>query len=218
MFGYIKILLELIKLSVILFLIAICNTVNADPVITIFNKDHEKILTTMSEDVNIEESFSEAREIAEKLQKTVDIIGPAAGLAAPQIGINKRVFIYTIDKNKMEVAVNPKILEKSVDHKSRWEACFSSVQENGKSYATLVSRPTSIVVEYYNIEGKKVRKILNNFATTVFQHETDHLDGVIISNDIKNKVKDFNGTKELGKFFKMQKQPIVYSKPIDLSI
>ncbi len=190
----------------------------AGSVITIFNKDHEKILTTMSTDVDIEESFSEAQDIAQKLQKTVDVVGPAAGLAAPQIAINKRVFIYTIEKNKIEVAINPKILQRSIQEKSRWEACFSSIQENDVSHAALVKRPTSIVVEYYNADGIKVKKILSDFAATVFQHELDHLNGIIISKESNNTLKEFPNVKELSKFFKAQKQPIKYSKPIDLMV
>jgi peptide deformylase len=205
-------------LGILFFIMTSVGNLYADPIITIFNKDHERILTNVSTDVDIEESFSEANGIVKKLEEAVAMIGPAAGLAAPQIGINKRVFLYTIDDGKtMEAVINPKIIEKSVQQRSTWEACFSAIQENGTSYAAFVKRHVHVVVEYYNIDGNKVRKILSNFAANVFQHEVDHLDGIIISNN-HNKVMSFPNAKELGNKLKTQRKSRVYSKPIDLLV
>mmetsp|Transcript_20144 Transcript_20144/g.42176 ORF Transcript_20144/g.42176 Transcript_20144/m.42176 type:complete len:274 (-) Transcript_20144:31-852(-) len=100
------------------------------------------------------------------------------GLAAPQVGVNKRVMVYNPsgDKKKwMEetVFVNPRVTATSDSRGVEEEGCLSFPGMQGK-----VERPKWIKVEGLNIKGKKLKKKFTGFEARVFQHEYDHLDGV----------------------------------------
>lgn len=97
------------------------------------------------------------------------------GLAAPQVGISNRVFVYDLE-NKQEVVINPEIIYLyGKPHKSS-EGCLSIP---GKIYA--VCRFPKIKVSYYNLDKTKVEKILNFRESIIFQHEFDHLNGLLIN-------------------------------------
>ena len=106
----------------------------------------------------------------------------AAGMAANQWGVRKRVFIYTPDgseeEKRLEVMINPKYIpylkpgEKEPAMAEAYEGCFSVPLTTG-----VVNRYESIYATYYTPQGKKVEKLLHGWDARVFQHETDHLDG-----------------------------------------
>ncbi len=93
------------------------------------------------------------------------------GLAAPQVGISKRFFMYDTGE-KLNVVVNPEILERSIETESGEEGCLSipDVFEE-------VRRSTRIKVKYFERDGNEVIKILEGYEARVFQHEFDHLNG-----------------------------------------
>ena len=141
-----------------------------------------KILFQRSEEVD---SFNEGLKIIKLLKKTLDYYG-GVGLAAPQIGVLKRVFIVDIKPSKkrphldrigFRAYINPQIKEFSQEINKDVEGCLSVF------YATLygaVERSNSLKVEYINQEGKKViDEIVDPFHARVVQHENDHLDGII---------------------------------------
>eukprot|EP01083_Nonionella_stella_P194791 718207_1 len=101
------------------------------------------------------------------------------GLAAPQVGINKRMMVYneTGDKKKwlMEtVMVNPKIVDFSEGKDVESEGCLSFPGMNGD-----VQRSKWIKVEAQNLKGKKMKKKFKGWEARIFQHEYDHLDGTL---------------------------------------
>ncbi len=106
----------------------------------------------------------------------------AAGMAANQWGINKRVFIFTPDGsgegNRMEVMINPSYVplarfgETQPKLITGFEGCFSIPLTVGK-----VNRYEAISATYYDIHGKKIECIMEGWEARVFQHETDHLNG-----------------------------------------
>lgn len=106
----------------------------------------------------------------------------AAGMAANQWGIRKRIFIFTPDGSnedqKSEVVINPSYrpslrpAETSPGMATAYEGCFSVPLATG-----LVNRHESILATYYNPKGEKIERILQDWEARVFQHETDHLDG-----------------------------------------
>ena len=106
------------------------------------------------------------------------------GLAAPQIGINKRVII--VDETTEEhgrythLMVNPKITWKSKEEVVIDEGCLSVPDQNGE-----VSRPKEIKVTFQNKDGKYKKWKLDGLAARVVQHEVDHLDGILFVDYLK---------------------------------
>ena len=101
------------------------------------------------------------------------------GLAAPQVGINKRIMVFNPEGDKRkwlsEISlVNPKIVEKSEGTDVELEACLSFPGMEGK-----VRRHKWIKVEAQNADGKKIKKKYTGWTARVFQHEYDHLEGVV---------------------------------------
>ena len=100
------------------------------------------------------------------------------GLAAPQIGINKRVII--VDESTEEhgkyahLMVNPKITWKSEEKVLLDEGCLSVPDQNGE-----VLRSKSIKLTFQNKDGKYKKWKLDGIAARVVQHEIDHLEGIL---------------------------------------
>jgi len=103
------------------------------------------------------------------------------GLAAPQVGINKRIIIVGLPEKKDDetypiiVMINPVITKKSAEKAHDEEWCLSLPGLLGQ-----VERSTEIEVEWIDIKGKKMKKNIKWYGARVVQHEIDHLDGVMI--------------------------------------
>jgi peptide deformylase len=161
--------------------------------------------------------LKEARRIASELKKTLLQYSPAAGLAAPQIGILRSIFIYSYDRDPehLEVIINPSINQFSEDRQVGWEACFSSLLSQKIFASACISRSAQIEVTYLDIEGKVVSKRLEGFSSKVFQHEYDHLQGVCNIYRKEAKVKHFDSKEALQDFMKEvhQEDKVLYIKP-----
>jgi peptide deformylase len=110
---------------------------------------------------------------------------PGVGLAAPQIGVNKRYFVIHFEekgKEYHEYMINPKIIATSetLAYLNSGEGCLSVE----KDYSGVVLRNHRIVVEYFNLEGQKKEKTFSGFASIVIQHENDHLNGILFHSKI----------------------------------
>ena len=106
------------------------------------------------------------------------------GLAAPQIGVPRQVFVAWIPGEPPEklVLINPRIIEAE----SEWEfeeGCLSIPGITG-----VCIRPKDIVVEGTTLEGEPVRKRYTGIAARIIQHEVDHLNGILFI-DRLNKTK-----------------------------
>lgn len=100
------------------------------------------------------------------------------GLAAPQVGINKRLMVFNEEGDpqypeKEMVLVNPTIIAKSPERATREEGCLSFPDIGGH-----VSRAVWIEVEYQDMEGVRKTVVLEGISAVIFQHEYDHLDKV----------------------------------------
>lgn len=96
-----------------------------------------------------------------------------AGLAAPQVGILKRVAVIDADGVKLEL-VNPEIIDEEGEQIAV-EGCLSvDPQKNCR-----VLRPMTVVVQAYDRNGEKYVKTLTGLAARACCHETDHLDGIL---------------------------------------
>jgi peptide deformylase len=122
------------------------------------------------------------------MKKTLEIEN-GVGIAAPQVGISKNLFLFLrldLPDNPVHVVVNPKII-----HYPDTTVCFERVgclsipDRSGNS----VSYPW-IDVEYWNEKGEKIRERLegysrqNTFTAVIFQHEYDHTKGILFTDKL----------------------------------
>lgn len=106
------------------------------------------------------------------------------GLAAPQVGILKRVIVLD-DGNGLIECINPEILAME-GNQDGWEGCLSVPAIKGK-----VKRPYKVVVHAQNREGKEVEYVAEGFLARIFCHEIDHLEGVLFK-DKANKLESID--------------------------
>lgn len=132
-------------------------------------KDTE-FLTQISKAVTVEE----AQEIVTDLLDTANHhIDNCAGLAAPQIGVLKKVIVVR-NGNTFFPMVNPMIIKKSGRKFVNSEGCLSL--EGTRD----VERFPTILVSYMDRNGKRLTKTYNGLLSVIVQHEVDHLNGKLI--------------------------------------
>lgn len=143
------------------------------------------VCAEVKQDDNIKDAKRELVTIYEKRQAT------CLGVAAPQIGVNKRFFLgkFGMDKNSVfprkelnrlkykdtVFMINPVVTFKSEHMNNHVEGCLSIDDD-----VYIVSRPIRIAIEYQNVDFKKVSAILCGWDAYVFMHELDHLNGITI--------------------------------------
>lgn len=97
------------------------------------------------------------------------------GLAATQIGVLRRVFVFEPDEEGPRAVVNPIVVESGSEKESDEEGCLSL-----QGVRVPVDRPTAITITGKDETGADVRYELEGYGARVAQHELDHLDGVLI--------------------------------------
>ncbi|NMG07263.1 peptide deformylase [Brasilonema sp. UFV-L1] len=132
----------------------------------------------------------------ENLQKLIDdlmttvVQANGVGIAAPQVAQSCRLFIVASRPNprypnapQMEPSamINPKIIAHSTEIVEGWEGCLCVPGIRG-----LVPRYQAIEVEYTDRNGKLQKQELSDFVARIFQHEYDHLDGIIFLDRLKD--------------------------------
>lgn len=152
-------------------------------VLTVASTEDSLFLRKQCTDIDIEADNVDLKLLIDRLKETMEVES-GVGIAAPQVGIAKNVFIFTrLDQPDRPIvaAINPKI----VNHPNETicferDGCLSIPNMSGNSI-----RYPWIEVEYTNEEGKLVRERLegysrrDNFTGIIFQHEFDHLQGVL---------------------------------------
>ncbi|KAE8897385.1 hypothetical protein PF005_g24089 [Phytophthora fragariae] len=105
------------------------------------------------------------------------------GIAAPQLAHNLRMFLMIknmpeneddLDKLEYQEVLNPQIVAMSNSTKRDFEGCLSV-----PGYQGIVKRAQEIRVQYEDAEGRKIQETLVDFPARIFQHELDHLNGVM---------------------------------------
>ena len=106
------------------------------------------------------------------------------GLAAPQIGVSRRVLVYGMrDDDEVHVLVNPELVERSEETEVENEGCLSLL---GGELSIPVERHVRVRVSATDADGEPVDYEAEGLEARVIQHEIDHLDGVLIVDRAEN--------------------------------
>lgn len=134
----------------------------------------------------------ELHELIEDMFDTMDE-ADGAGLAATQVGIMQRIMIFGVDVNPrypdaegvpMTVLINPEFDVVGDDMVGGWEGCLSVPGMRG-----YVSRHDKIVYRGFDQFGDQIEREADGFHAIVFQHEFDHLDGILYPDRIIDRTK-----------------------------
>jgi peptide deformylase len=99
------------------------------------------------------------------------------GLAAPQVGVLRRVLVYrTAEEEPVVALVNPRVVSAGDEVETADEGCLSL---GAASVVVEVERPLTVTVEALDASGQEVRIDADGLQARVIQHELDHLDGVL---------------------------------------
>lgn len=133
----------------------------------------------------LRERAKPVKEVTPNIQKLLDNMADTmyaaqgVGLAAPQIGVSKRVIVVDIGEGLVEL-INPEILE-ATGNVMDSEGCLSVPGMIGE-----VARADKVVVKGLNRKGEEVVYRARGFMARAFQHEIDHLEGVIFVDKANN--------------------------------
>lgn len=120
---------------------------------------------------------AELRALAEDMLETM-YDAPGRGLAAPQVGDTRRIFVMDCDWKTgtpaPQIFVNPAIVAQSAERATCEEACLSIPGQS-----RLVTRPSEVTLRWQDLDGAFREGGFSGFAATCVQHENDHLDGVL---------------------------------------
>jgi peptide deformylase len=122
----------------------------------------------------VERFDEELRELVERMKRLMrDAHG--IGLAATQVGVLRRVFVFTPSKDVVAAVVNPEIVERSEETDVVEEGCLSI-----QGVLVPIERPVRITLAGVDENGGDVRFELDDIFARAAQHEADHLDGLLI--------------------------------------
>ncbi|HZD88347.1 MAG TPA: peptide deformylase [Gaiellaceae bacterium] len=122
----------------------------------------------------VEEFDDDLARLAERMKQLMhDANG--IGLAATQLGVLQRLFVFQVSDEEVAVVANPQIVERSDETIVDDEGCLSI-----QGVLLPIERPATIAIEGRDEHGGAVRYELEEPYSRVAQHETDHLDGVLI--------------------------------------
>jgi peptide deformylase len=116
----------------------------------------------------------ELRSLVERM-KLLMVDANGIGLAATQVGVLRRVFVFQLDEDEVAAVVNPEIVERSEESDIADEGCLSI-----QGISVPVERSLEVTIAGKDENGADVRYELDDYAARCVQHEADHLDGVLM--------------------------------------
>jgi peptide deformylase len=122
----------------------------------------------------VEEFDGDLRQLVERM-KLLMVDANGIGLAATQVGVLQRLFVFQVAEDETVALANPKIVERGDETAVEDEGCLSI-----QGVLLPVERPTTITIAGQDEHGADVRYELEEPYSRVAQHESDHLDGVLI--------------------------------------
>ena len=151
----------------------------------------DPVLSKKSSEIDVRNINSEVIDIIEDLKATLEF-GTGLGIAAPQIGINKRIIVIGAKKENIKyndseeipitAMINPTWRKISNETDIQYEGCLSVPSIRGK-----VERYKDIELTYYDENGKQITRQLHGFFARLVQHECDHLEGIVFLERVKDK-------------------------------
>jgi peptide deformylase len=168
-------------------------------ILTIFNYEDSLLLRTKSHEVRADSNDPVLTKLVRRMYYTLKATGSGVGLAAPQVGINRDIiWLQRMDKTgkPFEYYLNLKIImysSKAIVYSG--DGCLSIPGQSGNSH-----RFSSVLVEYDKLDGKHYQEIIEgyagaNFTSIIFQHETDHLNGILYIDRLNAKERIESGKK-----------------------
>lgn len=122
----------------------------------------------------VERFDDDLRDLAERMKRLM-VEARGIGLAAPQVGILQRMFVFTPAKDDVAAVVNPEVVEQSEETDVVEEGCLSI-----QGILVPVERPVTVTLAGRDENGAEVQYELDDIFARAAQHELDHLDGVLI--------------------------------------
>lgn len=162
------------------------------PIYQTDNDEQHKVLLAQSEEISPKDKTLPI--LIERMKIALAGTGGGVGIAGPQVGINRRVIlVQRFDKPNapVEYFINPKI--------TWWSELLNKGPEGDLSienFRDAFYRSYSIRLEYYDLENKKHEEMVEGFTAVIFQHEIDHLFGILIPDKLeKDKSLQYNEVK-----------------------
>ena len=151
----------------------------------ITNKSDSILLRQKSSYIKPDPSNQLLQTFVKKLYATVrDSMSLGVGIAAPQVGILKNIiWVQRFDKDNFpfEVYLNPEIVIYSPETQTVREGCLSIPNRS----ETLSSRSKAINIAYDTLKGEHKLEHVEGFTAVIFQHEVDHLNGILYLDHLK---------------------------------
>ncbi|AUS05761.1 peptide deformylase [Pseudotamlana carrageenivorans] len=156
----------------------------------ITNKQDSLLLRTKSKAIKVDPTNPVIKHFVSRLYATVrDSMSLGVGIAAPQVGILKQIiWVQRFDKENIpfEVYLNPKITRYSQKKQSVKEGCLSIPNRTD----LLNCRSKSIDIEYDTMENEHKKETVEKFTAVIFQHEIDHLSGILYLDHLEKEMQD----------------------------
>lgn len=175
--------------------------------VKIYQEKETKILRGKAKPVLIKDiPTKKIQKIISDMKKALATQDDGVAIAAPQIGQDLRIFVVAgktkaiianedekTSKYTDEVFINPEIIKSSREKNIMEEGCLSVRWLYGK-----VKRSAKVEISAYDEHGKKIRRGASGLMAQIFQHEIDHLEGILFTDKAKD-VHEWNPGKKLKK-------------------
>ncbi len=159
-------------------------------VFKITSKTDSLLLRTKSDYIKADPKDKLLQKFVKRLYKTVrDSSSLGVGIAAPQVGVLKNIiWVQRFDKEDFpfEVYLNPIISEYSEEKQTYKEGCLSIPKRSD----IVNSRAFSITLTYDTMQGEHLSETVEGFTAVIFQHEIDHLNGILYLDHLEKEVND----------------------------
>lgn len=158
-------------------------------ILTISDYRDSLLLRTSCEPIDVANSTKLLKHFSSRMLATVlDSNNMGVGIAAPQVGISKRmIMVQRFDKKNLpfEVYINPRIKKFSEKKQACKEGCLSIP---GRADTTQ-TRAYAILLEYENMDASYHYEMVEGFTAVIFQHEIDHLNGILYLDHLAEETK-----------------------------
>ena len=142
-------------------------------------------------DAILEKKTKAVKEMTDRLKELISDMfdtmydANGVGLAAPQVGILKQIFVVDIGDGKQYVAINPEITVVGEEVQTGEEGCLSVPGKEG-----VVTRPMHIKVKALDQNMKEYTWDASGFLARAFSHENDHLQGILYTEKVEGELED----------------------------